>query len=99
MRRGRHVTRKGFESDARKYNRAVLLGWRVLRFTPSMIKTGEATRDISEALNRPTAAVMSIYSSSSESVCKLRSRGSAGMRGMPSCGDSSPDLITGPWFE
>jgi hypothetical protein len=52
-RRGRHVTGKGFESDARKYNRAVLIGWRVLRFTPSMIKTWEAVRDIMEALERP----------------------------------------------
>jgi hypothetical protein len=49
-RRGRHVTGKGFESDARKYNRAVLLGWRVLRFTASMISSGEAILSISEAL-------------------------------------------------
>jgi hypothetical protein len=53
MRRGRHVTRKGFESDARKYNRAVLLGWKVLRFTPSMIASGEAVRNIRDILRRP----------------------------------------------
>jgi len=47
---GRHVTGKGFESDARKYNMAVLLGWRVLRFTPSMISDGEAIRVIRSAL-------------------------------------------------
>jgi hypothetical protein len=52
-RRGRHVTGKGFESDARKYNRAVLLGWKVLRFTPSMIASGEAVRNIRDILRRP----------------------------------------------
>jgi hypothetical protein len=49
-RRGRNVTGKGFESDARKYNRAVPLGWKVLCFTPSMITSGEAIRDIREIL-------------------------------------------------
>jgi hypothetical protein len=52
-RRGRHVTGKGFEGDARKYNKAALLGWRVLRFTRSMIASGEAVRDIAEALKGP----------------------------------------------
>jgi very-short-patch-repair endonuclease len=51
-RRGRHVTGKGFERDARKYNRAALLGWRVLRFTASMIASGEAIRDVKEALEK-----------------------------------------------
>jgi very-short-patch-repair endonuclease len=49
---GRHVTGAGFEKDARKYNRAVLLGWRVLRFTASMISSGEAIRSISESLDQ-----------------------------------------------
>ena len=30
---GRHVRPKGFLGDVEKYNAAVLLGWRVLRFT------------------------------------------------------------------
>ena len=32
--RGRHVRPKGFLGDMEKYNRAVVLGWRVLRMTP-----------------------------------------------------------------
>jgi very-short-patch-repair endonuclease len=47
---GRHVTAKGYEADARKYNRAALLGWRVLRFTASMISDGEAILLIRSAL-------------------------------------------------
>lgn len=40
--RGRHVRPLGFENDARKSNAAVLLGWRVLRFSSSMVQSGEA---------------------------------------------------------
>jgi len=40
--KGRHTTGKGFEADCRKYGEAMALGWRVLRVTPSMIKSGEA---------------------------------------------------------
>jgi len=36
---GRHQTAKGFESDCEKYNQAVLLGWKLLRFTQSQIKS------------------------------------------------------------
>ena len=32
--RGRHVRPTGFLGDMEKYNRAVVLGWRVLRMTP-----------------------------------------------------------------
>lgn len=35
---GRHVTGKGFTSDCEKFNLATLEGWRVLRFTSSMLK-------------------------------------------------------------
>lgn len=34
---GRHNQPAGYESDCEKYNAALLLGWRVLRFTSSMI--------------------------------------------------------------
>jgi hypothetical protein len=39
---GRHVRGKGFEADCRKLNEAALMGWRVLRVTPAMVKSGEA---------------------------------------------------------
>lgn len=36
--RGRHVRGRGFEKDAEKYNKAVEMGWAVLRFTGSMLR-------------------------------------------------------------
>jgi len=47
---GRHTRGKGFEGDCRKYAEAVLRGFRVLRFTPAMIKSGEAIEMIKRAL-------------------------------------------------
>ena len=49
--KGRHVRGGGFEADAEKYNTATLLGWRVLRFTPSMIAKGTAVKMIRKALD------------------------------------------------
>ena len=40
--KGRHSYGPGFENDCRKYNTAELMGWTVLRFTPHMVKSGEA---------------------------------------------------------
>lgn len=34
---GRHVRGKGYTDDLIKYNAAVLLGWRVLRYTTSQV--------------------------------------------------------------
>lgn len=34
--RGRHTRGKGYENDCRKYNAALLQGWRVLRATTGM---------------------------------------------------------------
>ena len=34
---GRHTRGAGFEDDCEKYNEATRLGWRVLRFTSSML--------------------------------------------------------------
>jgi len=38
---GRHNRAKGFINDMEKYNEAVLLGWRVLRYTPKQIREGK----------------------------------------------------------
>ena len=35
---GRHTRGKGFLGDMEKYNEAVLLGWKVLRFTPQQME-------------------------------------------------------------
>lgn len=40
--RGRHTRGTGFINDMEKYNTAVCLGWRVLRFTPSQVNDGTA---------------------------------------------------------
>ena len=38
---GRHVRGAGFEEDAQKYLEAMMLGWRVIRATGSMVKSGQ----------------------------------------------------------
>ena len=53
---GRHVRPKGFREDCEKYNAAVLLGWRVLRYTTAMVMkdTGLVIDQIKTALhNKP----------------------------------------------
>jgi len=40
--KGRHQTVSGYHRDCEKYNEAVLLGWRILRITPAMIRSGTA---------------------------------------------------------
>jgi very-short-patch-repair endonuclease len=47
---GRHQRIKGYMEDARKYNEATLLGWRVFRFTPGMVHSGEAIDMVRAAL-------------------------------------------------
>ena len=47
---GRHTRGTGFAADHDKMNRAMLLGWRVLRFTSRHITDGSALADITEAL-------------------------------------------------
>ena len=39
---GRHNRGAGFLKDMEKYNAAAILGWRLIRATPSMIASGEA---------------------------------------------------------
>jgi very-short-patch-repair endonuclease len=39
---GRHVRGKGYEGDLEKFNEAVILGYRVLRFSTGQVKSGLA---------------------------------------------------------
>jgi len=48
--RGRHNRAEGFENDAEKYNFAMLLGWRVLRYSSGMIDSWSAVDEIKVAL-------------------------------------------------
>jgi very-short-patch-repair endonuclease len=52
---GRHNRHSGFEADARKYNAAALEGWRVLRFTTDMVKSGEAVNQVLVAIGSTEA--------------------------------------------
>lgn len=47
---GAHVRGAHFESDAEKYNEAALLGYRVLRFTYGMVRSGMALEMTERAL-------------------------------------------------
>jgi hypothetical protein len=47
---GRHGRGAGFQNDCEKYNRAALLGWRVLRVTPAQIRSGAALAWIERAV-------------------------------------------------
>ena len=40
--RGRHVRGTGFLNDLEKYKQAAMLGWKLLRATPAMVKDGRA---------------------------------------------------------
>lgn len=44
--RGRHTRGAGFIADMEKYNRAVLLGWKVLRYTPEQFNGGAWMDDV-----------------------------------------------------
>ena len=47
---GRHTTGTGFAADCEKLNEATLLGFRVLRVTPSMVESGSALALVERAL-------------------------------------------------
>lgn len=47
---GRHQRFEGYLEDCRKFSEALVLGWRVLRVTPSMVRSGEAIKYIKCAL-------------------------------------------------
>ena len=47
-----HQRTEGYEKDLEKYNAAVKLGWRVLRYTKRMVLDGTAINDVLEILGR-----------------------------------------------
>ena len=48
---GRHNRGRGFEADMVKMNAGAVLGWRVLRFSVGMVKSGEALNTLQECLS------------------------------------------------
>lgn len=51
---GRHTRGGGFEDDCTKYNALALAGWRLLRFTGAMVKSGVALSTIEQAIKGGT---------------------------------------------
>ena len=54
----RHTTGTGFQRDAEKLNRAAELGYRVLRYTPSMVEDGSALAQIERCLGASPQAAL-----------------------------------------
>lgn len=54
--KGGHTSGRGYEANCEKYNTAVLMGWRVLRFTSDMVYRGEAIGAIMAAFEQNKAA-------------------------------------------
>ncbi len=55
--KSRHITGTGYIGDCEKLNAAVILGWRVLRYTPSMLAANPAKciEQIKKVLNLSVA--------------------------------------------
>lgn len=49
---GRHVRGKTYEADLEKYNKATLLGFRILRFSTFQVHSGIAIDTILEAMGK-----------------------------------------------
>lgn len=49
---GRHTRGQGFEADCEKYNAATLAGWRVVRVTGDMIRSGQALALVEELVGK-----------------------------------------------
>lgn len=47
---GAHNRGQHFQSDAEKYNAAIKLGWRVLRYSTEMVLRADAINDVLEVL-------------------------------------------------
>lgn len=48
---GRHIRPAAFAADCEKYNRAVILGFTVIRYTTDMVKRGDAMEDLETILD------------------------------------------------
>lgn len=53
---GGHQRPDDYADDCEKLNEAVLLGWRVLRFTPAQVAGGEAALTVHRALRQEKEA-------------------------------------------
>lgn len=58
--RGRHSRGAGFARDCEKYNAATTLGWRVIRVTADMVRSGKGLRCVKEAWDSLVAGPLSV---------------------------------------
>ena len=49
---GRHVCPAGYRADCKKYNEALLLGWRVIRGDSKMVRDGSLLATLEVAINK-----------------------------------------------
>ena len=47
---GRHTSGAGYSKDIEKYNATQMMGYRLLRFTPAMVMSGEAIASIQKVI-------------------------------------------------
>ena len=52
----RHISGRGFHNDCIKYNSAVMLGWRILRFDGDLVRSGEALKVLEQVLEISVAS-------------------------------------------
>lgn len=57
---GAHNTGKGMREDMEKYNAAAHAGWAVLRYTPEMVRSGEALSGIERQLTGEKQVALSL---------------------------------------
>ena len=50
--RGRHSRGKGMEGDMEKYNTLALMGWRIIRTTPTKLHQTETIKLINQIINQ-----------------------------------------------
>lgn len=53
---GRHTRAIGYINDIEKYNKAIELGWTLLRYTPQQLNKTETIKQISNVVNRLKSA-------------------------------------------
>ena len=68
--KSRHTTIAGYAADCEKYNQALVLGWRVLRYTQRMWQAGEQFTDLDALLHSAKRKWPSLQTDTFKSLLK-----------------------------